>query len=362
VALISFFQSSFLNQYLSEAQIGSYVSLAYIIALISLIYFGWIIKRIGLIKSILIVILIDLVGLILMAYYNYAWAAILGVIIYEVTLTLIYLIFDILIKQNTDTSLTGNVRGFYLTILIIAWIISPALAGWLILHHSFGILFKISIIIMLLISLLIIIFGKSLKAEDHQKFLISLKEIYRQPDVFKIFMVSFFLQVFLCGMVIYMPLYLYKDVGLGWQQIGIIFTVMLCAYLLIDYPAGKLADKYWGEKEMLIAGILIASLSSLIIFYNTSTAFGVWIALMFLTRVGSSLMEIMTETYFFKKINDQDVGVINFYRTASPLAYIVGPLFFSALLYFYPLKIVFLALGLLMIIPLYWAVTLKDTK
>jgi len=362
VALISFFQSSFLNQYLSEAQIGSYISLAYIIALIGLIFYGRIIRRIGFTASILSIILLDLIGLILMAYYDFAWAAIVGVIIYEVTLTLIYLGFDILLKQNTDHLLTGTVRGFYLTVVILAWIISPALAGYLILQHSFGILFKISIVIMLVIGLLIALLSRFLKTDDHEKFLISLKDIYQKADVFKIFIVSFFLQLFLCGMVIYMPLYLHKDMGLPLDQVGIIFTVMLFAYLLIDYPAGKLADKYWGEKEMLIVGILIASLASFIIFYNTSASFYVWIGIMFLTRIGSSLIETMTETYFFKKINDQDVGMINFYRTASPMAYIIGPLFFSALLYFYPLRIVFLALGLLMIISLYWAVTLKDTK
>ena len=63
-------------------------------------------------------------------------------------------------------------------------------------------------------------------------------------------------------MVIYTPIYLHEHIGLPWSDIGIIFTIMLLPFVLFEFPAGKLADGKWGEKEPPIIGIILIAVST----------------------------------------------------------------------------------------------------
>ena len=56
-------------------------------------------------------------------------------------------------------------------------------------------------------------------------------------------------------MVIYTPLHM-LDLGFTWEEIGQIFTIMLIPFVLVEYPAGWLADKYIGETEMMSADLI----------------------------------------------------------------------------------------------------------
>jgi len=88
----------------------------------------------------------------------------------------------------------------------------------------------------------------------------------------------------------------------------------------------------------------------------------VWAALLFLTRTGAAAIEIMKETYLFKKINGKDAEIISLSRINAPFSYLVATTSVSTFLIFFDLRYLFLALGLfltLSFIPLW---SLKDTK
>ncbi|MBD3359492.1 MAG: MFS transporter, partial [Candidatus Buchananbacteria bacterium] len=186
--------------------------------------------------------------------------------------------------------------------------------------------------------------------------------LLKRPNLEKIFYLMFLLQFFYAVMVIYTPIYLNQTIGLPWDQLGIIFTVMLIPFILIEYPAGYLADKYWGEKELLTIGLFIIIISLILIFLVETKSIIIWALLLFLTRIGASLLEIMSDTYFFKKINHNDIALINSYRSTRPLAYIFAPFIFGLILYIFPVHYVFLFLAAIVSTGLYFSLTLKDTK
>src|SRR5690606_23149335 len=124
------------------------------------------------------------------------------------------------------------------------------------------------------------------------------RELKNYPDILRIVRVDFVLRFFYAWMVIYTPLYLHNYIGLEWSSIGVIFTIMLIPFALFELPLGTLADRVYGEKEILIAGLAIMSISTISLFFITSSAFVVWSVALFLTRVGASAVEIMSETYF----------------------------------------------------------------
>ena len=176
-------------------------------------------------------------------------------------------------------------------------------------------------------------------------------------------MVGFLLQFFYSWMVIYTPIYLYTHIGFSWQEIGIIFSIMLLPFVLTEAPLGKLADRKWGEKEVMSVGFIVMALATGLIAFVETKNLALWAILLFITRIGAAMVEIMSETYFFKKVHSSKADVIGFFRTMRPFAYIISPILATVLFaFFLPIKYIFLVLAIIMFLGLYSSLELKDTK
>jgi MFS family permease len=92
-------------------------------------------------------------------------------------------------------------------------------------------------------------------------------------------------------MTVYCPIYLHTTIGLSWSEIGVIITVMLLPFVLIELPLGRLADKKYGEKEIMIIGFLILGLSTMGLAFITSTNVWVWAIALLVTRIGQRLLK-----------------------------------------------------------------------
>jgi MFS family permease len=160
-------------------------------------------------------------------------------------------------------------------------------------------------------------------------------------------------------MVIYTPLYL-LDLGFSWEKIGIIFTVMLIPFVLLQYPAGILADKKIGEKELIIASIIMMATATTLVYFTHSQSLFVWSLILFATRIGAALIEILRDSYFFKRVSGYDVDLINFFRTSMPLAYVISTFLSGMVLIFLPIKSAFIIVAIVVLSALYPAWKLVD--
>jgi MFS family permease len=186
-----------------------------------------------------------------------------------------------------------------------------------------------------------------------------MKEFFRNKSLARAYGLNLLLQIFYAVMVIYTPIYLSTHLNFDWQSIGIIFAIMLTPFSLFPISIGKYSDKV-GERRMLIFGFFIISVSTLLLFFIHSKEIWIWATMLFLTRVGASTIEVMSDAYFFKHIkaeNDEFVGV---YRSALPLSYIIGPLVSSITFYFIPtFNFIYVALGTIMLYGIYLSSMIK---
>jgi len=189
-----------------------------------------------------------------------------------------------------------------------------------------------------------------------------IKQTWTNKNLRGIFCIALILQLFYSTAVVYLPIYLYQNMGIGWESLGLMFSFMLLPFLIFEIPAGVIADKYIGEKEILFLGFFILALSLFLFFYLKTNAFWVWTAVLFLSRIGASLIEAMRETYFFKIVDAKDVGHINIFRTTAPLGYIIGPALAMVILAFLPLNYLFLIVCLIVFGGMGFVWSLKDTK
>jgi MFS family permease len=186
-------------------------------------------------------------------------------------------------------------------------------------------------------------------------------EFIKTKSIRTIGAINVLLQLFYTFMVIYVPIYLTEVIGFSWSELGLILCIALIPFVLLDSPVGELADKKYGEKEFLIIGFSILSVTSAAIAFVDSTNLLVWAGLLFLSRVGASLTDVSSETYFFKKAQGRD-ELIGIYKIGTPLAFMIGPLIGSLVITIFPFNYVFVILGIILLAGVYLASRLKDTR
>jgi hypothetical protein len=81
-----------------------------------------------------------------------------------------------------------------------------------------------------------------------------------------------------------------------------------------------------------------------------------------MTRVGASMVELMTETHLFKRINSKDLSIISLFRISRPIAYISGALLGTFFLQIISFQMLFFVLGGIVIYGLRYSLVITDTK
>ena len=270
---------------------------------------------------------------------------------------------DVVIEQYSEDKKSGRIRGLHLMILNAGFLIGPFLSAKILAVFGFNGLFVASLALNCLVLIVSLIglrgvngrFRGQLTVRD-----IGMK-VLTNKNVLNIYMVSLALEAFYALMIVYTPLYLLGR-GFSWEQIGLIFTVMLIPFVVLEYPIGILADEKFGEKEMIIGGLLIMAFSSLAIFFVSSNSIFVWAAILLLTRVGAASVETLRDSYFYKKIDGRDVDLISFFRTTRAVAYLLATGLSAMLLIIAPMKYIFLLIAGMVLLGVYPAFRLVDNK
>jgi MFS-type transporter involved in bile tolerance (Atg22 family) len=286
-------------------------------------------------------------------------------LIHQIVVSLILFNLDVFLEsESTDETKTGGIRGMYLTLANITLVIAPMLVGFILGKDQFGRVYFFSLLFLIPLFILARRYFRDYKDVPiaHIKVKEAIITFLKVPNLFKIFMCHLTLQLFYAIMIIYMPVHLNAHIGFSWEQIGIMFTIMLLPFALFELPIGKLADNVYGEKEILTIGFLIMGLATLCISFITAHNFILWTTLLFLTRTGASFVEITSDSFFFKQVNQNQTDEISIYRTTRPLGFIVGPIAATFALKFLPYNYIFLFLGITVILGTYWSLALKDTR
>lgn len=344
--------------------VGLIYTAAGIASVIVLFLLPKILKTFGNYRAALSLILFEVVAILVLGFTTIPIIAILSLISVIVLIRSIGFSDDIFLESLSEDKSTGGIRGFFLTATNSAWVISPLIAGYILGNDQYGRLYLSASLF--LIPLFIVIAGRfnNFKDPDYRTLpaIKSFHQLERRSNIRKIILSNVVLRFFYSWMVIYAPIYLHQHLGFAWEEVGLVFTIMLLPFILLEYPLGWLADKRFGEKEMLSIGFIILAVATASLSFITSRELWVWAALLFMTRVGASFVESMSEIYFFKKVDGESSNLISFFRMTAPLAYLIGPLVATFLLYFIDIRYLFLALGVMILWGLRYSLTIQDTR
>ncbi len=368
--LIIYVHSSYLGTYVNAQKVALLYTLGAVLNLIFFFNIPKILGRIGNYKFTLWAIILEGVAVAGLVVGSTPLVIGISFILHQAVISMILFGLDIFLEGSVkDEKKTGAIRGLYLTLSNITLVFSPFIAGLLLVNNKYWKVYAVSFVFLIPLFFIIKKYMR-FASYAHTKsisILHIIKKTRADKNVRGVICAHFMLQFFYAWMVIYMPIYLFNHVGFSWKEIGVIFTVMLLPFMIFEFPVGAVADKKYGEKEIMILGFLLMILFTFFIPFLQTKNVLLWAILLFLTRVGASFVEATTESYFFKQVTDKDTGLISLFRMTRPLSYIVVPAIVVSVLAFLsmknaPYEYMFAVLALFMLIGVRYSASLKDTR
>ena len=365
--VVSYTSPTYLGDFIDLKHIGLLYSIGSIGSLIMFILLPSVLKRFGNVLVTIGLMVISIGTLAMMGVGLSAPLVVVGLLLFLVINPLLYLSMDIfsetLIGKNEGA--TGHVRGMTLSLMSLAALCAPLTISYLVADgDNLAQLYFIAIGVGVLFNLIVIMAFRSFVDPLYHRvqFRPLLKQCWESKPIKLVLSAHFLVQVFFTWTVVYIPLYLASVLNLPWSSIGAIIAAGLLAYVLFEYPIGILADDYFGEKEMMAVGFLILALTTASISFMTTVNILPWMMLMFVSRIGASLTEVTTESYFFKKVTGQDANLMSIFRLTRPLAVLGGSLLGSLCLAIMPFHLAFIVLGFVMVIGIFLALGIEDTR
>lgn len=365
--LIGYSAPTFIEQYVTPSLVGILYALGAAGSIIVFLATPHLLRRFGNVTMAIVLMVGSLAALSVFSAGFGPQTTIAALLVFLVINPLLYLNIDIfsetLIGKN-ETG-TGHKRGLALALMSCAALLAPLSISLLAgegsnLVHVFWLAQIVGLVF------IIIIIGAFRSFYDPQYTVVRiptlLKTAWTRYDLRIVLSTHFLLQIFFTWTVVFIPLYLVSEIGLSWASVGTIIAAGLFAYVLFEYPVGILADDYIGEKEMMALGFLILALTMAGVTAVGAAPVGVWMALMFVSRFGASMVEVTTESYFFKKVGGEDAAIISIFRLMRPLGSVLGALLGSYTLLLLPFHLAFLALAATMVVGIFLTLFLHDTK
>jgi len=363
LALTSYINSSFLSTFLKEQNVGFLYTLGFTISIIALLLVPKILRKVGGYKFLLWIIGLNAISLLSISAFKSIFLIIPIFVSYLTLNIMIIFSLDELLSISSKNSGIGKIRGFYLMIVSLAWVIAPSISGAILNNFSFSVIYFISFVLMIILFIFSYFSLKDLTDPKYDKTPIikSLKIFFKNRNLIRAYKINFLLQFFFAFMVIYTPIYLNAHLGFSWGEIGKIFTIMLMPFVILPSFLGKYSDRI-GERKMLILGFAITSLATLSLFFIKQPEIWIWALLLFATRIGASTIEIMSDVYFFKHITPENDEFVGIYRNTAPVAYIIAPLVAFFIFTFTPaFNFIYLILGAFMLYGIYLSSTIKKS-
>ena len=348
-ALVTIILLPYLSLFMPTSSAGFVVAGSALGAIILFLFLPQIVERYGAQYIALVLAFVEMIVLLALAAMP---GALTSVLLMSVTIAMQPFLsyqFDLLLEATVaDMSTTGRVRALFRTAWSVAALAAPLLLGALLAQSdSYGRVFIAAAA--MLVPIVVLFATKSLPKGPAPRFAHmqdTFVSILRDRDLAAVTFGNLLLYLFYVWMPLYTPIYLHGVLGISWSDLGWLFAVMLIPYVVIEYPAGWVADRFLGDKELMLAGYLIAGgATATLAFFTPTTSLIVILAALIISRIGSALVESMVEAHFFRRISKRDINSVSVFRGVWPLSYIIGPVVGSVILIYGGYTALFLLTG-----------------
>ncbi len=346
---VYFINSSFIETVVGQRYVATFFAIGAVLNIALFMNTSRILRKYGNFKLTLYLSLLEIVILLGIGSIGIPWVVVTLFVLHQALSPVLLYTLDIFLEKFSTAANIGSIRGTYLTMMNIPPVIAPVIVGIILLKPEYWKIYFISAIF--LIPFIIIMIMNFKKFEDPEytpaSLTDSLKSFFSNVNLSNIFKDNLILHFFYAVMVIYMPIYLNNTIGFTWPEIGTMFSIMLLPFILFQIPLGSIEDRNHDEKQVLVTGFLIMSIATILMSFVVEKNFILWTALLFISRVGASFVEVSSENYFFRHIRSENASYVSIFRMTRSLPYLVIPAMSYLVICYFGAQYVFLIMGLI---------------
>ena len=362
----SYVNSSFLGTFFDAEMVSLIYVLASAANITMLFSLPFAIRALGVWPLVIIIIPVLQLSILLFGLAATAMVAGIFFLVRGASIVSLRYFLDLYVESITeDETKTGNMRSLYITGANIGVILGPITASILIFGDNYDALYSFSALMLAAVFLISLFQLHRYKPSipDTGKFIESIKSLGTcLISVRRTMVVQLIYHMWNTWIIIYAPLYLVQS-GYEWQFIGGLIAIALLPYLFLEIPLGILADKKWGEKEIMVVGVVVLALmTGLLSLVSIDSQIILWSLVFIAMRIGAAMVEVATESYFFKQVDEEDSALISMFRMLAPLGGLLGPLIALAIIPFTGLGYLFGVLGAIILVAIPFAARIHDTR
>jgi predicted MFS family arabinose efflux permease len=358
--------SSYLHKYFNSSLVSATYVIGSLLSLIASLSLARSIRKFHSYQFTFAVALGEIVIVTLFGHTENPYLLPIFFIVHYVLQILLYVCLNIFIESFSAHAKVGSIRGVFLAILNLGILISPMIGGFILKVSSFATLYTVAALTLIPYLFLLHKYLSHIKEPPYHavNLLTAASRAFKNVNLRAALIGEFTVQSFYSTMVIYSPLYL-TAIGVPLTSyLGIILPIALLPLVLLPYELGYLADKKYGEKEMLVIGLLVLAVTVFVCVILQTSDIRIWAIVFLISRIGASLVETMSFSYYFKKVDHTDPSLtalfINMYAFATLAVGTVGIIIAPFLGQRPQLMFVILGCGILWSIS--YALPMKDTR
>lgn len=317
--------SSFLHMYFNSAYVSGLYVVASIVTLLASLSISKSIRRFHTYGFTFFLVIAEIIATITFAITDNLFVIGLFFIIHTILQSFLYICLNIFIESFSKDAETGSIRGLFLTILNLGVIVSPIIGGAILAHSSFQVLYIVASLMLTPFLYFLHKYLTHIKEPVYTKvdILGALKKVMKDKNLKSVFITDLVVESFYSTMIIYSPIYL-ATIGIPLTTyLSYILPIALIPLVVLPYELGHLADGRYGEKNILISGLLIMAVTTFLCVVITSPNPLIWAVLLLVSRIGTSSAETMSYTYFFKKIGPEDASLTALFMNIRGVAVIL---------------------------------------
>ncbi len=336
--LVSYTLLSYLSTFISSGDLGVAIASGGVLSVVAFLFMPRLVARHGPQQLALFMTVIEIIMLFAAAVAPRTLASAALIIFVLALQPVVFYQLDLLLEATvSNENTTGRVRTFFLTGGNVGSLVAPLIIGTLLSGGEYY-TFVFAAAGAALMPFIVLLALRRLPQGETQgpsPVRDTLRRIARDRDLAAVTVGHFILYAFYIWAPLYVPVYLHAELHIPWATLGWMFSIMLLPYLVIEYPAGWVADRILGDKEMMLAGFVIAGGALAAVGLLTkATALWLILAVLVSTRVGAAFVESMTEGHFFRRVSEKDIVSVSVFRGVWPLADALAPLAGGAILAF----------------------------
>lgn len=358
--------STYLHQYFNSSIVSILYVIASLLSLIVSIPIAKQIKKFHTYNFVFSIVLAEILTITGFALTNNIYLLALFFITHFVLTVLIYICLNVFIESFSKNTETGSIRGLFLATINTGILISPLIGGAVLAHSSFTGLYIIAALMLVPFLFFLHKYLQHIKEPAYHKvdMLQGFKTAWHNKNLRAALIGEFTVQCFYAVMIIYSPIY-FATLGIPLEiYMTAIIPFALAPLVILPYELGLLADTRLGEKEMLIIGLAILTITTFLCVITTSTSPLVWIAILLVSRIGASFVETMSFTYYFKKIKPEDASLTALFANTSVFAtFTVGVVGFAIAPFLIERpQLMFVILGCAILWSISFVLPMRDTR